>query len=218
MNEAAAGEKRTEIWENTALYSFVKGLAWVVFHTLAPVRYHDGERLKREGPVMVIANHQHALDPALLAVPVRQQVVFLAKKELGGTPLLKKIMTGLHCILVDRHNRDLRAIRECSRVLKEGHVLGIFPEGTRHHETQMEELETGSSLLALRSGVPVVPVWIPEKFRFFHVNHCWVGEDICYDDLRAQGVDTAACDALTERIRETYRDMKEHTDGLKKKI
>lgn len=196
---------RTAEKEKTITYSITKALAWILFHTLAPVRYHGTEHLKREAPFMLIANHQDAMDPIILAVPVKQQITFLAKKELMSSTLARKYLTALHCIPVDRHNRDMQAMRSCVNTLKQKRVLGIFPEGTRHHEGQMETVESGTALIALRTGVPLIPAWIPEKFRFFHINHCWIGEEIPTSDLREKGLDNVACEALTKRIKDTYR-------------
>ncbi len=63
----------------------------------------------------------------------------------------------LHMIPVDRHHSDMEAMRACLRVTKAGGVLGIFPEGTRHKEGIMEHIESGVALIALRSGVPLIP-------------------------------------------------------------
>lgn len=194
--------------KRTFLYSFVKGLAVTVFHTVAPVRYVHRERLNLEAPYMIIANHQHWCDPAILAVPVSgTQAVFLGKKELAATPFLKKVLVNMHCILVDRHKRDMEAMRACNQALRDGRILIVFPEGTRHHEGQMEQIENGTALLALRGKVPLVPVFIDRPFGAFHVTSAYVGEPIPYGDLLERGIDTETCEALNERMRETFRAM-----------
>lgn len=192
----------------TFLYSLVRTIAKVAFHTVAPVHYVYGERLERTGPMILIANHQSWCDPALMAVPIRrEQVVFMGKKELAANVFLKKILTDMHCILVDRHHRDMEAMRSSMRALKEGRILGIFPEGTRHHEGQMEQIEGGTALLALRSHAPLLPVYIDRPFRFFRKTTVYTGEEIPYEDLLSMGINTETCDLLNERIRECYRKM-----------
>ena len=94
--------------ERSILYEITRGLAWVVFHTLMPVTCHNRERLDAEAPYVVIANHQHALDPIVMAMYIRKrQIVFLGKKELGKNKLVANLLTRAHCILVDRHATDM---------------------------------------------------------------------------------------------------------------
>lgn len=197
-----------ELKENR-LYSFVRGVAKIVFHTLMPVKYHNAERLRAEAPFVMISNHQHALDPAILTVPLKkkEQAIFLGKKELVKNRFAAWFLGKLHIIPVDRHNMDMEAMRKCMRVLKENRILGIFPEGTRHHEGQMEQIESGTSLIVLRSKVPLIPVYIDRKLGFFKTTNAWIGEPIPYDDLLAKGINTDTCDRLNERMRETFRKM-----------
>ena len=69
----------------------------------------------------------------------------------------------------------------------------------------MEQIESGTALLAMRSKVPLIPIYIERKLSIFHLNHVYVGDPIPYDDLAAGGINAVSCEALNERIRETYR-------------
>ena len=75
----------------------------------------------------------------------------------------------------------------------------------------MEQLESGVGLIALRSGAPVVPMYIESKYRLFHRNRCVVGAPIDYSDLRAEGVNRDTCQRLMERITEVYVRLREKT-------
>ena len=194
--------------KNTVLYEVARVVATVMTHTVMPVRFHHRERLDQDPPMVLIANHRHALDPVVMGLGVRkQQVVFLGKKELGSTPLARKLLAQLHCILVDRGNRDMEAMRSCMKAMKMKKALVIFPEGTRHHQGQMEQIENGTSLITLRSKAPVIPMYFDRPLGFFRVTHLYVGEPIVYDDLLARGINTETCEEMNERIRETYRRM-----------
>ena len=206
MAEKKKAEAITE--KKGILYEVVRVLAIIVFHTLMPVRFHHRERLDREAPFVLIANHQHALDPVVMAMGIpKHQLVFLAKKELGKTPFLQNIMTRLHCILVDRHNVDMEAMRACMKAVKMKKILLIFPEGTRHHEGQMEHIESGTALIAMRSKAPVIPIYFDRKLSFFKVTNLYVGEPVPYDDLLAEGINAETCEKMNERLRETFRGM-----------
>ena len=190
------------------LYEVARVLANILFHTVMPVRFHYRERLLQEPPFVLIANHRHALDPIVMAMGIpKKQIVFLAKKELGKTRFTRNIMTRLHCILVDRHNVDMEAMRSCMKAVKMKKILLIFPEGTRHHEGEMEQIETGTALIAMRSRAPVIPIYFDRKLSFFKVTNLYIGEPIPYDDLLSEGINAATCEQMNERMRETFRKM-----------
>lgn len=190
------------------LYEIVRGLAWIVFHTLLPLRCHGREKLDAEAPYVVIANHQHALDPVAMAMYIRKrQIVFLGKKELGKSKLAERLLARVHCILVDRHNTDMGAMRNCMKAIKMKKILLIFPEGTRHHEGQMEQIENGTSLIAMRSKAPIIPIYFDRKMSLFRITNVRVGDPIPYDDLLQEGINAETCGKMNERFRETYRKM-----------
>ena len=190
------------------LYEFARVLAIILFHTVMPVRFHNKERLTQDPPFVLIANHRHALDPVVMAMGVpKHQLVFLAKKELGSTPLTQRLLTRLHCILVDRHNTDMEAMRACMKAIRMNKILLIFPEGTRHHEGEMEQIENGTALIAMRSKAPVIPILFDRKLSLFKVTNLYVGEPIPYDDLLEQGINAETCEQMNERMRETFRAM-----------
>ena len=81
--------------ERSILYEIIRWTAQVVFHTLMPIRIHNREKLRQEPPFVLIANHQHALDPVAMAVGIpKPQLVFLAKKELAPNKFLKYLIIG----------------------------------------------------------------------------------------------------------------------------
>lgn len=198
----------------TLLYSIAKVLAWVLFHTVYPVTMHGKEHLRLKGPYILIANHLSGLDPICVAHAVKgEEVTYLAKKELMKSRFSGWLLRTLHAIPVDRHNFDMAAMRACMQALKEGKVLGIFPEGTRYKKGNMEELEAGVAILALRSRVPVVPVYIHGKLKPFHRVHCYAAEPIPLDDLREMGVGRDSGDELLKRIAALYASFEKWADA-----
>ena len=71
----------------------------------------------------------------------------------------------------------------------------------------MEHIESGTSLIAMRSKAPVIPIYFDRKLSLFKVTNLYVGEPIPYDDLLAEGINTETCEKMNERIRETFRGM-----------
>lgn len=112
-----------------------------------------------------------------LCVPDRE-IHFMGKKELFENKALGWIFRQVHGFPVDRGNMDMGAIRTAMGVLKEGETLGIFPEGTRSRTGHMLPLLGGASLLALKSGCDVVPIYIEGSYKPFHRMIVHVGRPV----------------------------------------
>ena len=203
--------------ERTPLYTFARGLFWALFRTVMPIRYHNTERLNGlDAPYIIISNHRAAIDPFVLAVPVRRyEIRFIGKREITGHKLVEWAVKQLHMIPVTRGATDMGAMRACLSTLKEGHVLGIFPEGTRHQPEMMQTVESGTGMIALRANVPILPVYIHGKVRPFHVTHVYVGEPMEIADIKAQGMSNDSIQQLCDRIRETFYGMRDHANCAK---
>ena len=190
------------------VYGLFRILAKIIFHTVIPVKCHNRERLDAEAPYVLIANHLHALDPVAMAMFIpRRQICFLGKKELGKNKIANRLMTSAHVILVGRGDTDMAAMRNCMKAVKMKKILLIFPEGSRHHEGQMEQIQSGASLIAMRSKAPIIPMYIDRKLSFFKKTNMYVGEPIPYDDLLEKGINAETCEEMNERFRETFRKM-----------
>ncbi len=208
MSEAAKkpeGQAQPAKPKKSLLYTIGRPFGTFLLSTFLPVKYHHQERLALDPPYILISNHTSMMDPVVLGVGVKKhQIRFVGKKELCSNRLLAALFRSLRMIPVDRHNSDMAAMRACMSVTREGGILGIFPEGTRHHQGLMEEMEAGIGLIALRSKAPLVPVYIAGKLGLFRRLHVYVGEPIPMDDIRAQGVNSETCGMLMKRITETY--------------
>jgi len=198
----------TKPQRKSKMYAFLVFLASIVFHTIMPVRYVHKEYAKLDTPYILIGNHISMLDPAIAAYGVRkQQVRFLGKAELTTNPFLRFFFKHLRMIPVNRFNTDMRALRSMLKVLKDEHVLGIFPEGTRYKEGVMENMEGGIAMIALQSDVPILPVYIQGTVKPFHRIRCTFGKPFTVSDLKARGVNKETGEAVMERIRAIYRKM-----------
>ena len=193
------------------VYSIVLPVVRLLFKTILPVKYHGLENIRSlEAPYIIMGNHITMLDPFMLAAAApKYQIRFIGKKELWKIKPFAWFANNIKAIPVDRHNTDMEAMRACMRVTREGHVLGIFPEGTRHHGGLMTELESGVAMIALRSKVPLVPVYIAGKLGLFRRLHVYVGKPIMMEDLREMGINTETCGMLLGRITQTYAALAE---------
>ena len=177
---------------NGRFYTFAKAVMRVFFALIYPLRMIGVENLPKSGAAILCGNHMSLLDPLAAGRAVGRPVRFMGKKELFSVPVLNTLLRALGAFPVDRGNTDITAVRTSLNILKEGGVLGIFPQGGR--ETGgYRGMETGVALIALKSGAPVVPMRIMEKFRPFRRNTLIIGEPV---DMSAYSI-RAGSEALT---------------------
>lgn len=115
------------------------------------------ENVPAEGGLVVAANHRSFLDPPLLGTWFPRTIHFMAKRELFTYPILGPLINAVHAFPVDRTTADIGSFRRALRVLKEGGVVGMFPEGRRNYAGDAK-VRGGAVLLAATAHVPLVPV------------------------------------------------------------
>lgn len=133
-------------------YRLARFLLRLYFGGICRVRVEDA-RLP-EGSFVISMNHRSGWDMVLYVVILPRRIKFLAKKELLSYPVLRWFVARW-CIPVDRGRYDRRALELCTEALRQGYVLSVFPEGTRH--AGLAVAHGGAVLLASKAGVPVVP-------------------------------------------------------------
>lgn len=127
------------------------------------------DEIPRTGPVIIAANHSSNLDVPVLGSSLMPRIgrrfQWLGKKELFDWPIVGWVARngGVHAI--DRSAADVDAFRLAARILEEGHVLFVFPEGTRSRDGALGEGRDGVAVLALRTGAPIVPVGVTGSYE-----------------------------------------------------
>ena len=154
------------------------------------IRCHFAHKVPDNGGALVCCNHQSNLDPMLVGATIRRDLHFLAKKSIFEGKL-KGLMHGLHCIPIDR-KKGLAGIKATIKRLKIGHLVMVFPEGTRSRDGEIQKFKGGFLTMARRAKVPVVPTALDGAFQAYppstnfpwpgHV-HVVFGEPIHYDCL-----------------------------------
>lgn len=128
------------------------------------------ENLPKDQPVLLCANHSSAVDPILLICAMRQDfpLRIMAKKQLMKIPVVGAFLRAIGVFGVDRGNSDIAAVKTSIQSLRDGWNLLVFPEGTRVKEPGSVDVKGGVGMMAIRSGVPLVPVFIGRDKRLFH--------------------------------------------------
>lgn len=126
-----------------------------------------------QGPVLFVANHQSYFDIPVFMVHAPKFVAFIAKVELEKIPVLSWWMKKMGCLFMDRKDlrQSLRIILEGIESLKAGQSMVIFPEGTRGKNGEMADFKPGSLKLAVKAGVPIVPVTLKDTYKVFEANN-----------------------------------------------
>jgi 1-acyl-sn-glycerol-3-phosphate acyltransferase len=130
------------------------------------LRIEGMRHVPRRGPVLIVGNHVGNVEPPLTGVHIpRLDVYYMAKSELFRPPLIGWLFRRNHTFAVVRRTADRAALRFALRVLGEGHVLLVYPEGTRSWAGQAGHPFGGAGFIARHSGAPLVPVasWGSEK-------------------------------------------------------
>lgn len=177
---------------------------WLIFRIRWKNRKNEPKRC--EGPYLVCANHQTALDVVFLAAVLkRQQPHFMAKAELFKVPVFGWICRKLGAFPVSRGRGDVGAIKRSVDLLKSGRSVGLFPQGTRCAEQNPRDckIKFGAGMIAARAGVQVLPVHIKMKdykWKFFRRVQVIVGEPIPFEAFNYQEGESGEYARITEMI------------------
>ena len=164
--------------------------------------------LNIKGPAIFVANHISMWDPVLIALLSHRVVHFMAKKEIFHKPFGQWFFRSLFAFPINRKTADLASLRQAMEVLKEGKVFGIFPEGKRSVTFELDELENGAAFLALRSGAPIVPIYIHKDSYVSHRPRVFVGEPLLAKELVGELPRPEQSLALTAALEKAILDNK----------
>lgn len=185
------------------LYLIFRFLLRVLYTLLFRLEARGTENIPTTGPVVLASNHLSNFDPPTVGVKVKRKVYFMAKEELFRVPVFGPLIRAFGAFPVKRGGVSKDAIKSAITLLKEGNVMGIFPEGSRNN--QSGAAKKGAAMIAVRSGAAVVPVAIVGKYRPFSKIVVCYGKPV---DLTALIEESSpdmleqVTDAIMARIRE----------------
>lgn len=141
----------------------------------------EGEKYRGRirGGAIVAANHTSMADPFLVGVAVwYRRLFFLAAEVVMQGKLRSWLLKGVGAIRIDRNTADVEAIRNSVNVLKEGHLLAVFPQGGITAGEDVQSLKSGAVLIALQAGVPIVPMHIYPRKRWYSRRVVVIGNEV----------------------------------------
>ena len=181
-----------KLWSSDveAGWSFMRWWLAPVTMALAPSYAYGADRVPLEGGAVLAANHLSAIDPPLVGAFSRRALWYMVKAELLAMPVVGEILIWAGGFPIRRGESDRAGIRTARELVREGHVVAIFAEGTRQRLGYPGSIHPGAVMIAMQESVPVIPVGV-ESFgwRFGNRRRCCVvfGEPTRFDDLPQNG-------------------------------
>ena len=198
----------------------VRGPLWatlqMLFQTLfcfwLGYRAKGYEPLEKEQGAMILANHQSFLDPLLVGLPFRRPVSFLARENLFDVPVVGWVLKKTHVMPINQDAASTASLRQTISKLQHGFLVGIFPEGTRTHTGELNEVKPGFAAIIRRAKRPIYPVGIAGAYQALPIGAWFLkptrvrvvfGDPITVQDLEpfsSRDQDGALCELVQMRI------------------
>ncbi len=189
-------------------YTFARSVVAGVIKPWYRIEVIGLEHFPKDGGVLLCTNHIHNFDPLVVGISTPRPVHFMAKEEIFKVPVLGNIVRKCNAFPVKRGMGDREALRAGLKVLKEGNVFGLFPEGTRSKTGEIGKGLSGAGFFALRTEADVVPCAIIGPYKSFGKLKVVYGKPIVMEDMRSR---KASADEVTELIMsEIHKLIKEY--------
>ena len=206
-------------------------IAWWAITASARALLRTCFRLRRsrvpilpEGPLILAPNHRSYLDPLVVGALISRRPIFMMTAKYYDAKYFGAVYRMARCIVVERDADNRRALREAERVLADGRVLVIFPEGTISPDGELKELQPGCGWLARRTGAPVYPVHLSgtrealprdtNKLRFVPIGMT-LGEPLFAND-HPRG--KAGAEAFTASLREAMLALEREAQDFERSL
>ena len=173
---------------------FLRGIYKICF------RVKQTGKVPDEGAYIICANHINYIDAAAIVLFNKRMINFVGKEDLFRFRILNWLAHVFDIIPIKRNMQDMEAMKRCMKLLKSGGVLGIFPEGTRKGMAKNVKVKNGAVFMAIKTGVPIIPVGIHGTFKPFSKVYVNYGEPI--DLSKYKGEDKEKIDEATSMVME----------------
>lgn len=215
-NEIVPVEKK----ENK-FYTKMKKFFAGIFKRLLRITIVNPENEPTDKSYVVCCNHTSLFDVVVIAIGLKRQVSFMAKKEAFKVPIVNRFIKSMGAFPVDRKSGDVGAIKKTIEILNQGSCVGIFPQGTRcpYKNPRETDIKDGIGMVAKRADVGILPVAIKTKkgkLKFFRKTEFIVGKYISLDEISLDGSNKEQYDIITKTaFNETCNLLESDTKLLK---
>jgi len=154
------------------LYKLARIIARILFKVYFRLEVEGLEHLPREGGCILVANHTSLLDPLVICAASPRVIHYITYAFFYYHPAIHWFCKRAYCIPVKKEGNDISALKNALRLLKDGEMVGIFPEGVRSATGLLAPAEPGVALMAIKAGAPIVPIGIQGAYDAFPKGAC----------------------------------------------
>ena len=176
----------------------------IILHFLVMIIYRPkkvGEKnIPKKGPYILCPNHVHALDAVTLVLCNKREIIFIGKEELFENKFIAWLGRTFDVIAIKRESADIEAMKLSFKALKQGKLLGLFPEGTRNGMAKGVKVHNGAALISLKTGAPIIPVGIQGNFKPFKKIKINYGKPMDFSEYASQKNNKEVLDSITKQV------------------
>lgn len=165
------------------------------------------ENVPEDGGVIVAYNHRSNWDPVIAGLTCKRHLRFMAKEELFKNPVFGALIKGLGAFSVHRGKGDIGAIKSSLKILSDGHVMLMFPEGHRIKGGKAVKAKPGVALIAQRAKVPVVPVNISGGYKWLDKITVTYGKPVFLEEFYGQKLEQEQIQKIADGVLDNIRAM-----------
>lgn len=190
------------------IYRFCRSALRVLYKLFFRLEASGLEHIPNEGGVLLCSNHLALLDPPTIGIMLKRKVHFMAKQELFQIIGFGWLIRQLGAFPVKRGGVSKESIKTALTLLRDGHVMGIFPEGRRVKGAEENAIgKKGAATFALRSEATVIPVAIIGTYKLFRKMRVVYGPPVDLTEFKQNG-GTDAAERATEKIMASIAELK----------
>ena len=184
-------------------YRIVVTVARFIYKFIYRIKIVGEENVIESGGVIYAANHKSCEDPIIIALTSKRQLTFMSKKELFKFKPYGFILRSLGAFPVNRGTGDVGAVKTGLKILKEGRVMLIFPEGKRLDRGEVVPAKPGVAMFAIHAKVPIIPITIVEEYKLWHRLTVIYGKPIYFEEYYGQKLSSEKLTELSQGVLDT---------------
>ena len=198
--------------------NFLRVFLLPICRCIKPFRFYGNHKVN-DGPCVYIGNHYSLFDPVYPAATTWEGIQFVAKCEIFDKPVLGWFLRTVKAIPANRDGNDARVMINCLKCLKNGEKIAVYPEGTRNKtEEDFLPFHHGAAAMAIKAKVPVIPVVLYKKPRWFRLSHVLIGDPMELTEYYERKLTAEDLVEADEKLRQLMLSMKKaHREFLQNK-
>ncbi|MDY0094547.1 MAG: lysophospholipid acyltransferase family protein [Candidatus Vecturithrix sp.] len=149
------------------VYEISRNIAKVIAKFYFRMQVVGCEHIPERGPCLLVANHTSFLDPFVIGTAAPRRIHYITYAFFYHHPAFHWFCKRAYCIPVKKQGNDVSALKQTLRLLKQGEIVGIFPEGVRSENGRIGNAEPGTALIGLKAEVPILPAGIQGAYEAF---------------------------------------------------